>query len=233
MRYQWVDAVWRLDYSELKNALLKHPYTEEAGSGFILDEAYRNNKLSGRYIQKEVKTIESRSPLGYIETYFQTIYQNHSFQIDMDSPYSLLLIDPPKSSIPLTSALGRATSFKISIQSPSINLVTWLDLIRLNLKKYSLQKLDIAQVKLSNNILGNLSLKGDGDLLEELKKIPNNTSGKIIRAEFYFSTEDGEGRATITYQGVAKVHNTSINRYFIQILKNTLNDVAKTRVINN
>jgi hypothetical protein len=227
MRYQWVDAVWRLDYSELKNALLKHPYTEEAGSGFILDEAYRNNKLSGRYIQKEVKTIESRSPLGHIETYFQIIYQNHSFQIDMDSSYSLLLIDPPRSSIPLTSALGRATSFKISIQSPSINLVTWLDLIRLNLKKYSLQKLDIAQVKLSNNIIGNLSLKGDGDLLEELKKIPNNTSGKIIRAEFYFSTEDGEGRATLTHQGVAKIHSTITDHHLPSILFSTLNKLPR------
>jgi hypothetical protein len=227
MRYQWVDAVWRLDHSELKNALLKNAYTEEVGSGFILDEAYRNNKLSGRYIQKEVKTIESRSPLGHIEIYFQTIYQDYSFQIDMDSPYSLLLIDPPRSSIPFTSALGRVTFFRVSIQSPSINLVKWLDLIQLNLKKYSLKKLDITQVKLSNNIIGNLSLKGEGDLLAELKNIPNNTSGKIIRAEFSFYTEDGEGKATITHQGVVKMYNTLTDHHLLPILSNTLNQLSR------
>lgn len=225
MKYQWVNAVWRLSYSELKQVLLKNTYIEEAGSGFILDEAYRNNKISGCYIRKEIKKIESCSPLGHIEIFFQTIYQNHFFQIDMESPYSLLLIDPPRSSLPLTSALGRATFFKFSSETPSINLVIWLDLIRLKLKKYSLRKLDITQVKLSNNILGNLSLKGEGDLLAELKNIPNNTSGKIISAEFSFYTDDGEGRATITHQGVVKMHNTIAEHYLLPILSKTLNDL--------
>lgn len=227
MRYQWIDAKWSLSYSELKNALLKNTYTEETGSGFILDEAYRTNKLVGRYIQKEIKTIESHSPLGGIEKYSQIIYQNHSFQIDMDSPYSLLLINPPRSSIPLTSALGKATFFRISIQSPSISLTRWLDLIQLNVKKYSLKKLDISHIQLSNNILVNISLKGDDNLIEELKKIPNNTSGKIIRAEFSFSTKNGEGKATITHQGVVKMHNTIADHHLLSILSTTLNQLSE------
>ena len=222
MRYQWVDAIWKLDYSELKNALLKNFYTEEAGFGFILDEAYHNKKLSGRYIQKEVKDIEICSPLGMKDIYSQVVYNSYSFKIDLSSRYSLLLVDPPRSSIPLTSALSKATFFRVSIKSPVIDLVVWLDLIKLSLEKYSLKKIEVSQIMISPNILGNLNLKGDGDLLAELKHISNNNSGKIIRAEFSFSTPNGEGRATITHQGVVKMSNSLSDHHLLPILLNSL-----------
>lgn len=224
MRYQWVNTSWGLTYNELKQSLLKTSYDEKKGSGFLLDEAYREGKLSGRYIQKETNTIEVTSPLGKTETYQQTVYQTYQFKIDMSQAYSLLLINPPRSSLPLTTALAKLTTHRLSIKTAEIDLVKWLDCTSPYFKRVILKKLDITQLQLNKDIVGTLTLRGSGDLLSELKRLPNSQSAKITKAEFSFQTEYGLGTATITHRGIAKMHTTLTDQHLLPVLIKTIND---------
>lgn len=226
MRYQWVDADWGLTFADLKNSLLKNSYDESRGSGFILDEAYREGKLAGRYIKKETKTIAAISPLGHSETYLQTFYETYQFQIDMSQNYSLLLVNPPRSSLPLSTALAKATEFKLSIKTADINLLQWMNCISPTLKKLVLKKLDVTQLQINKDIIGTLTLRGTGDILNELERLPNSGSAKITRAEFSYSTEFGVGIATITNRGIAKMHSPFTDQNLFPVLSKTINSLT-------
>lgn len=222
MRYQWIDAKWGVTTKELKHALLQHSYDETAGHGFILDEAYQEDKLAGRYIQKEIKTLSITSPLGKTETYRQTHYQTYQFQIDRRATYSLLLINPPRSALPLSSALAKLAGFRLALSPLQIDPLKWLTNTTPKLKQVQLTKLEANALPLNVGITGALTLRGQGDLLHELERLPNSHLAKVTKAEFSFHTDQGIATATLTAQGIAKMHNALTDHHLFPVLSETI-----------
>lgn len=226
MRYQWVDAKWGITTKELKHALLQHGYDETTGNGFMLDTAYQEDKLAGRYIQKEIKTLSVTSPLGKTETYRQTHYQTYQFQIDRSAAYSLLLVNPPRSALPLTSALAKLAGFRLALSSLQVDPLKWLASITPKLKQVRLTKLEANALPLNVGITGALTLRGEGDLLHELERLPNSHLAKITKAEFSFHTDQGIATATITAQGSAKMHNPLTDHHLLPVLSETIHTLS-------
>ena len=201
MKYHWIKVKWQLSFEELRDALLQEPYTEKEGRGFKLDKAI-NGFLSGRYIIKQTYKEELITPLGLQEVFDRVRYLMYEFEINMENPFSLVLINPPRSIMEFGSALGRVTDHRVVFHSLKFDLIHWVNIIQEDLGNFSIRKLNIINIPFDAGVKASMLLRGTGKLIDLLKKHPNTSKGKITKAEFSFRDEQGVHRASITNQRV-------------------------------
>lgn len=227
MRYQWLQPTWRLNYNELCKSLLSNSYDDKTGIGFIIDETYRERKISGRYVQRVVNQVKIQNPYGDTESYQQITYQNYGFSIDMDCPYGFLLLNPLRSSVPLMSAIGKATNYKVGTQLIRVDLIQWLECLKQEFSSISINRIDVVNLPLDKGIIGSVSLKGNVDVFKGLEKIPNYEMAKISKIELSFINKDGCGKAIITHQSSVRMMDEQSTYFLLPVLNKTLNKIAK------
>lgn len=198
MKYQWFKVEWDIGYEELKSLLLSFLYTEKKGRGFVLDEAYQKNIITGRYIDKKIVKKETSPPYGQPLTYEEVIYSIFKFQINLNNQPSLLLINPPRAWTLLSSALSVATNHRVVFYNQTIDLKNIIKQLKIRLSHFSIISIHAKQIPFSRGATAAIVIKGKGDLLQKLESVTGADKGLITKFEFSFMTEHGTHKALIS-----------------------------------
>lgn len=107
-----------------------------------------------------------------------------------------------------------------------IQLEDWITLLQKELRHFTLRRLDAIQVPIRNQTMASITLRGNGNLIEDLKELPNSEKAKITRAEFTYMSDYAKHRVTITHQGVATLQDKDTKNEIYPTLFSTLESLA-------
>jgi len=211
MKYQWFKVDWELDFKELKSLFLSFQYSEKIGKGFVLDEAYRKDIISGRYVDKRVIKKETTPPYGLPITYDETIYTTFKFQVNLNDQPSLLLINPPRAWTILSSALSVITNHRVTFYNEIIDINKVIKQLKEQLSHFSITSICAQKIPVSG-ATATIMINGKGDLLKKLKSLAKSDKGLITKFEFSFMSEHGTHKALITNRSRLEINDKYIEK---------------------
>ena len=179
-KYKPYSADWPISLKTLAQALNRDNYTSRKQSGFIVDQA-RKNAINARFIEKLMRVRTVTDPFGQKTDERLVDFHVTEMQLKL-GPVGLELINPGRSSKLLVASLNSVMQEFVAISAVAVNLHEWSRLItEQSSSDYVISQLRMTGVRISAEVVANISVKGSRNLQKSVDKYFSGSSGCVDR----------------------------------------------------
>lgn len=223
MRIRWYRMQTGLEANAIAAHLKDIPYRDGHPDGFVV-ELLRPTFIEACLIQRLQTTHETIDPFGNEEKYELVEYLRTHFRINPEKS-SLELRDPGRTGSRLVSRLLEALNGRFSIEESSIEPLEWATKFREMVGVYgSIERVQIGSVALAENVVGQLLVKGTGDVADAALKFVAPAQYSLEKVQLRFR----EARGSITFQrNSSVVLTTEFDDQWMDALRLSLHEVQR------
>ncbi|AXA39824.1 hypothetical protein [Rhizobium leguminosarum] len=208
-RHRWYKTEWGLPLSEIKNGLASRRFLPGGLDGFMLEQT-REDRIFGSYIER-LTTIETVvDPFGQQASFERTEYRKSEFVISRAGRFGLELINPNRSASRLISKFLEASNYQFVLTSMYIDPIKWAnkcaDLLN---RRFKIESLTAGEIAIGGGISGELSLKGQGDILLAAQSALDGKTYQVEKIQLQF--EGIPGGVVLTSSGTLVARSQSAN----------------------
>lgn len=225
MRIRWYRLQTELEITAIAAHLNNMPYRNGSVDGFVVEQL-RPNFLEALLIQRLQTTHETTNPFGYQEKYEIVEYLRTHFRISPERA-SLELRDAGRTGSRLVSRLSEALNYQFSIEESSVDPLAWATKFREILGVYgSVEKVQIGSVAIGESAVGQVLVKGSGDIADVAIKFVAPAKYSLEKAHLKFRSP----RGSISFQRNASVVLSSkLEDQWMDALRDSLREVQDLR----
>lgn len=150
-KFKWIKLNNRFTTSETVEKLMRDPFTEEKGKGFIFDKS-RTSHFHARFIEKIISEDRISNLYGNSTAVERIEYRVTSFSFDEQYTPVLLIDNPPRTLKPFAQALVKNLGLGTSLEEIEIDPFIWFSSLNTELT-LNIVQLDVSQIKLLNLLL--------------------------------------------------------------------------------
>ncbi|WP_392709574.1 hypothetical protein [Rhizobium ruizarguesonis] len=224
MRVRWYGLHTKLEASEIAGQLKSLPYTDDSRDGFLVDHL-RADFVQGSLVQRLQTFHETIDPFGHAEKYEVVEYVRSRFRLSPKTS-SLELTDPGRVGNRLVSRLSEALGFAFSIEEISVDPLAWASNFRETVGIYgSIERVQIGSVAVGNGAVGQVLVKGSGDVAEAAIQFVAPAEYKLEKVQLKFRS----ARGSISFQrNAAVVLSSSVEDEWMEALRHSLQESTNT-----
>lgn len=185
-RRRWFAVDWRTPMPEIARVLKAHPFQEEKGDGFVLEQV-RPSFVSGSYYERKSHIEAMRDPFGH-ETNFERVEYRRSEFIISEGQLGLEMVEPSRSSQGLLNKLSEATDFRLTLVPITVNPHKWA--MALQNRGYSssfVESMQFSGIRLNVETAATLLVKGKQDVFRMAQsmigEMPNKVDKVVLRLD--------------------------------------------------
>lgn len=202
--YCW--SAGNVAFAKLRQRLAEDLYTEEAGQGFRILQATKQ-EIEGRFVQRVAYTEEVVSPDGSLTHADRVNYVHTAFRLRPES-CGLMLIEPPRSTSAFLYRLSHLLNYEVSVEPTVLSLITLKRSLQAALGRARVTSVKINGAVLAENVLADICVTDPRDALESALVMFPQHRKCIGRLEMAFG-EDSRGiRVSATRAGTIATNDS-------------------------
>jgi hypothetical protein len=169
-RHRWLRAEWPMTVRALAKRVRLQEFTEERGSGFILDRV-RDDEFEARFVERYEYTETISDPYGRELTFDRLEFRQTVFRATTEWP-GLELLDAPRSTLRLTNGLLAASNFELAVSPIDVNVLAWSDELQRALGVEAvIDSIQVAALAVGDGIKAKVMIKGEKDVRNVCKEM--------------------------------------------------------------
>ena len=224
-RVRWFIVNWNNRYSIVIDGILSDTYDEDKNYGF---KAYKKEKefLYGAFIKKKEIEEKIENPLtNEITSYKKIMYEETRFNLE-NKKLGIELINPNRSIQEVINTFSSLSGFNISVKSLEINLVQFIDLLKLEFNSLLISDIECKDIKIKNNTTIKLIGKNNRtDVYTDIDNFLENHKYIIEKIKCTMSINNVSMSFELTNKGSFKTNIKNI-KTLMPIIKNNIEKIA-------
>jgi len=224
-RVRWFIVNWNNRYSIVIDGILSDTYDEDKNYGF---KAYKKEKefLYGAFIKKKEIEEKIENPLtNEITSYKKIMYEETRFNLE-NKKLGIELINPNRSIQEVINTFSSLSGFNISIKSLEIDLVQFINLLKLEFNSLLISDIECKDIKIKNNTTIKLIGKNNRtDVYTDIDNFLENHKYIIEKIKCTMSINNVSMSFELTNKGSFKTNIKNI-KTLMPIIKNNIEKIA-------
>lgn len=182
MRWLLASTIDRRAINVLADGMRSDEYQRGKNEGFILDSVLHES-ISGRFVEEFTTTTIVTSPTGIQTKYSQIEYCVTQFRISV-RPFNIELHSEPKSFRSFAHKLAGLLNFELAISVPKVNLIQWVEALKIELPVLKVTKITFDGISLSPSVSAKVTLQGTEDVRPFIHEITQGRTHLIQAVTF-------------------------------------------------
>jgi hypothetical protein len=168
-KVRWFGVTWPFSMWTLAKHLKRLSFEDARAVGFIVDRT-REDSIEARFFERVSFTETVRDPRGTEYQYERVSFSVLQFRCSPQFP-QLEIIDAPRSTKSFMNLLSEATSFEISIDTPTVNLELWLTELQKRFPDdFLCDAVRVAEFPVSDSSRARVAFSSSKDVREDARK---------------------------------------------------------------
>jgi len=225
-KVRWFTVNWNNTYSKVIDEILLNIYDESKIYGF---KAYKQQQgiLYGAFIKKKEIEEKIENPLtNEVISYKKIMYEQTKFNLE-NKKIGIELINPNRSIQEVINTFSSLSNFNISVKNLEIDLVKFINLLKLDFNSLLISDIECKDIKIKNNTTIKIVAKNNrtdvytdiDNFLENHEYIIEKIKCSIVIDNFFMSFE-------LTNKGSFKTNKKNIE-ILVPIVKNNILKIIK------
>jgi hypothetical protein len=196
-------------------------FTEERGSGFILDRV-RDDEFEARFVERYEYTETISDPYGRELTFDRLEFRQTVFRATTEWP-GLELLDAPRSTLRLTNGLLEASNFELAVSPIDVNVLAWSDELQRALGVEAvIDSIQVAALAVGDGIKAKVMIKGEKDVRNVCKEMTQGRKHVLEKLQLRITVGGIRTTVVLTNGAGAKVDGIDIPVELIKQLRTSL-----------
>lgn len=225
-KVRWFTVNWNNTYTKVIDEILLNTYNESKIYGF---KAYKQQQgiLYGAFIKKKEIEEKIENPLtNEIISYKKIMYEQTKFNLE-NKKIGIELINPTRSIQEVINTFSSLSGFNISVKSLEIDLVKFIDLLKLDFNSLLISNMECKDIKIKNNSIIKIVAKNSRtDVYTDIDKFLENYEYMIEKIKCSIVLDNLSMSFELTNKGSFKTNKKNIE-ILMPIVKNNILKIVK------
>ncbi|CAB3809693.1 hypothetical protein [Paraburkholderia fynbosensis] len=170
-KYKWANATFGVALTTLGDRLRKVELdlSEDDTEGFRIEERSAT-RIRGVFIERETSLEHISLPTGHEYEEKRSRITVTEFLVTDGSSLNLLLMNPPRRTLPFFNAVSLATNYRFSVEMLDVDVLKWVQFLERQVGDVSVTYLDCNSIQLSPEVTGRFAFRGTRDVRQEAKR---------------------------------------------------------------
>lgn len=204
-KFKWMNATLGMSLETLADRMrrMKFDPREDDSEGFRIEER-RADRISGLFIERETLIEQISLPTGDEYEERRSRIAMTQFIVTSDAALNLLLMNPPRRSLPFFNAMTEVSKSEFYVESLEVDVLRWIEQIERRIGVAQVTFLDCNSIQLSPVVVGRYAFRGSNDVRGEMRKAIKNAKPAIESARCELTVDGTRASLELFRTGAAK-----------------------------
>ncbi|MCK4161831.1 hypothetical protein HFK89_05120 [Ralstonia pseudosolanacearum] len=221
-KYKWMSADFGVSLATVGERLRKVEFnlSDDDSEGFRIEER-SVSRLRGVFVERETSIEHFSLPTGHEYEEKRTRVTVTEFVATREASLNMLLVNPPRRTLPFFNAISLATNFRFSVESLDVDVLKWVRSLEREVGDVSVTFLDCNSIQLSPEITGRFAFRGVRDVRTEARRATKAANVAVECARCELSLDGQRATVELFRSGAAKVISP-MDELFVGVLHKSL-----------